>query len=141
MAYLSYMANRLRECWRALRPSGSIYLHCDPTMSHYLKVVMDGIFERRYFRNEIVWKRTPFSGSSKARAKQLPRDHDIILLYSKGAKHTWNQPTEPYMVLLRFSGEHLLKQEVFYGARNQVYDGVQARGGAPRARFELSESV
>ena len=96
MAYLSYMANRLRECWRALRPSGPIYLHCDPTMSHYLKVVMDGTFERRYFRNEIVWKRTPFSGSSKARAKQLPRDHDIILLYSKGAKHTRNQPTEPY---------------------------------------------
>ena len=96
MAYLSYMANRLRECWRVLKPSGSICLHCDPTMSHYLKVVMDGIFDRRHFRNEIVWKRTPFSGSSKARAKQLPRDHDIILFYSKGTKHTWNQPTEPY---------------------------------------------
>ena len=55
LAYLSYMANRLVECHRVLKPTGSIYLHCDPTMSHYLKTVMDGIFERKNFRNEIVW--------------------------------------------------------------------------------------
>ena len=60
LAYLSYMANRLRECRRVLKPTGSIYLHCDPTMSHYLKVVMDGVFDvrpgdKRKFRNEIIW--------------------------------------------------------------------------------------
>jgi len=47
LAYLSYMANRLRECWRVRSSTGSIYLHCDPTMSHYLKVLMDGIFRGR----------------------------------------------------------------------------------------------
>ena len=96
LAYLSYMANRLVECHRVLKPTGSLYLHCDPTMSHYLKAVMDGIWGKRLFRNEIVWKRTPFSGSSKARAKQLPRDHDVVLLYGMGQSRVWNQPTQPY---------------------------------------------
>ena len=58
LAYLSYMANRLAECHRTLKPTGSIYLHCDPTMSHYLKTVMDGIFGRGNFRNEVVWSFT-----------------------------------------------------------------------------------
>ena len=55
LAYLSYMANRLRECRCVLKRTGSIYLHCDPTMSHPLKLVLDGIFGRRNFRNEVVW--------------------------------------------------------------------------------------
>ena len=96
MSYLIYMAIRIMEMRRLLRPTGSIYLHCDPTASHYLKLLMDSIFGNDKFRNEIVWKRTPFSGSSKARAKQLPRNHDIVLLYSKSARYVWNQPTEPY---------------------------------------------
>ncbi len=58
LAYLSYMANRLLECRRVLKPEGSIYLHCDPTMSHYLKVVMDGIFGSGLFQTEINWQRT-----------------------------------------------------------------------------------
>ncbi len=95
-AFMCFMAVRLLAMRRALKPTGSIYLHCDPTASHYLKACMDAIFGWRNFRNEVVWKRTPFSGSSKARAKQLPRDHDIILLYSKGGAHIWNQPTSPY---------------------------------------------
>ena len=96
MSYLIYMAIRIIEMKRLLKPTGSIYLHCDPTASHYLKLLMDSIFGKDRFRNEIVWKRTPFSGSSKARAKQLPRNHDIVLLYSRGARYIWNQPTEPY---------------------------------------------
>ncbi len=55
LAYLSYMANRLVECHRVLNPKGGIYLHCDPTLSHYLKAVLDGVFGRRNFRNEIIW--------------------------------------------------------------------------------------
>ncbi len=83
LAYLSYMANRLRECRHVLKPTGSIYLHCDPTMSHPLKIVMDGIFGRQNFRNEIVW------GYEKPRsAKKIwRRNHDVILFYTKTGKY------------------------------------------------------
>jgi DNA modification methylase len=95
-AYLVMMAIRLVEMHRVLKPTGSLYLHCDPTASHYLKVMLDAVFGPEHFRNEIVWKRTPFSGSSKARAQQLPRSHDIILFYSSTDDRTWNGPTLPY---------------------------------------------
>ena len=75
LAYLSYMTNRLRECRRVLKPTGSIYLHCDPTMSHYLKVVMDGLFGRQAFQNEIVWC---YREAINAR-KRWNRKHDVIL--------------------------------------------------------------
>ena len=96
LAYLSMMAPRLLELRRVLKPTGSIYLHCDPTASHYLKMLLDAIFGPVRFRNEIIWKRTPFSGSSKALAKQFPRSHDVLLFYSKAEDWTWNQPTKPY---------------------------------------------
>lgn len=57
MAYLTMMANRLLELHRVLKPTGSLYLHCDPTASHYLKIVLDGVFGKENFRNEIIWKR------------------------------------------------------------------------------------
>ena len=79
MAYLSYMANRLRECHRVLKDTGSIYLHCDPTMSHYLKAVMDGMFGNARFLNEIVWHYRKWSTGKFA----FQRNHDIILFYSK----------------------------------------------------------
>jgi DNA modification methylase len=96
LAYLGMMAPRLVELRRVLKPTGSIYLHCDATASHYLKLLMDAVFGGEGFRNETVWKRTPFSGSSKARARQLPRSHDVLLFYSRGAAWTWNPPAEPY---------------------------------------------
>ncbi|MEO0248712.1 MAG: DNA methyltransferase, partial [candidate division WOR-3 bacterium] len=96
MAYLAMMAPRLVELRRVLKPTGSIYLHCDPTASHYLKMLMDAIFGGQNFRNEIVWRRTPFAGSSKARALQLPRSHDVILFYSKSDLRAWNPPMKPY---------------------------------------------
>jgi DNA modification methylase len=96
MAYLAMMAPRLVELHRVLKATGSLYLHCDPTASHYLKILLDAVFGPKSFRNEIVWRRTPFSGSSKARAHQLPRSHDIILFYTKGDTWTWNRPTQPY---------------------------------------------
>jgi len=107
MAYLAMMAIRLKELHRVLKPTGSIYLHCDPTASHYLKLILDAVFGASRFRNEITWKRSPFSGSSKARAQQLPRNHDVLLFYSKGAKWTWNPPTQPYSAqyLKRFKWE------------------------------------
>ena len=82
LAYLSYMANRLRECHRVLKSTGSIYLHCDPTMSHYLKAVMDGVFGWNRFRNEIVWF---YSNASRGK-KQWAKSHDIIFWYAKSEK-------------------------------------------------------
>ena len=80
-SYLVYMAVRLLEMRRLLKPTGSIYLHCDPTMSHYLKLIMDAIFGRRQFRNEIIWC---YSRPSAPRQRQLSRVHDVIFWYSPG---------------------------------------------------------
>ena len=81
-AYLVYMAIRLIECHRVLKPTGSIYLHCDPTMSHYLKTTMDCIFGEGNFRNEIVWRIGWVSGF-KTQKRGWIRNHEIILYYTK----------------------------------------------------------
>ncbi len=81
MAYLSYMAARLLECKRILKDTGSIYLHCDPTMSHYLKTVMDGVFGHINFRNEIIWHYQT-GGAGK---RWFARKHDVIFLYTKSS--------------------------------------------------------
>ena len=87
-SYLIYMAIRLLEMKRLLKPEGGgIYLHCDPTMSHYLKLVMDAIFGRKDFRNEIVWC---YTGPGSPKMRQFNRKHDIILWYSKGDKWIFN---------------------------------------------------
>ena len=80
-AFLCWMAVRVLEMHRVLKDTGSMYLHCDPTASHYLKAMMDAIFGRKNFRNEIVWHYGGRGG--KATAHQFPRNHDIILFYSK----------------------------------------------------------
>ena len=80
-AFLCWMAVRMLEMDRVLKDTGSIYLHCDPTASHYLKAMMDAIFGRKNFRNEIVWHYGGRGG--KAIARQFPRNHDIILFYVK----------------------------------------------------------
>lgn len=90
MAYLAMMTVRLVEMRRLLRPEGSLYLHCDPTASHYLKVILDGIFGGN-FRNEIVWKRTTTHSDSKT----WSRVSDSILFYTVGKAFTWNTPREP----------------------------------------------
>ena len=81
-SYLVYMAARLLEMKRLLKPTGSIYLHCDPTMSHYLKMVMDAIFGRSQFRNEIIWRIGWVSGF-KTQKKGWIRNHDTILYYAR----------------------------------------------------------
>jgi len=85
LAYLAMMAPRLEELNRVLKPTGSIYLHCDPTASHFLKLLMDAVFGVKRFRNEIVWKRTYAHGS----ARRYGAVHDIILFYTKGDDYTW----------------------------------------------------
>jgi site-specific DNA-methyltransferase (adenine-specific) len=87
MAYLVMMAARLVELHRVLKPTGSLYLHCDPTAVHYLKVVLDTIFGPQNFRNEIIWQRTFAKGLT---SRQLPDNHDVILCYQKTSGATWN---------------------------------------------------
>ncbi len=92
MAYLVMMAARLVELHRVLKPTGSLYLHCDPTASHYLKMILDTIFGIENFRNEIIWKRTSaHSDSSQGKVVHLGRIHDIILFYTKSNDVTRNQ--------------------------------------------------
>ncbi len=87
-SYLIYMAVRLLEMHRILKSTGSIYLHCDPTMSHYLKLVMDAIFGKRNFRNEIIWKRTPSSAKgSQYHFKTWGANTDTILFYTNTDKY------------------------------------------------------
>ncbi|MDE2949679.1 MAG: DNA methyltransferase [Chloroflexota bacterium] len=93
MSYLIMMAVRLIEMRRILKPTGSIYLHCDDTASHYLKLLMDAVFGARNYRNTIVWKRTNAKGLT---SKNLPNNHDILFRYSKSEKWTWNRQYAPY---------------------------------------------
>ncbi len=87
MAYLVMMAIRLVELHRVLKPTGSLYLHCDPTASHYLKMILDTIFSIQNFRNEIVWQRSLPKGLT---SRRLPASHDIIFSYQKSERVTWN---------------------------------------------------
>src|SRR6266545_1784644 len=86
LAYLSMMAPRLKELHRVLKLTGSIYLHCDPTASHYLKMLLDGVFGPQRFLNEIIWKRI----GAHSTAKRWNVVHDVILVYSKTDEYLWN---------------------------------------------------
>ena len=95
MAYLTMMAQRVIELHRVLKPTGSIYLHCDPTASHYLKLLLDAVFNARNFRNEIVWKRYGAHNDVGQGSTRFGRVHDTILLYGKSESVVWNQGFVP----------------------------------------------
>ena len=86
--YLKFMGVRVVECRRVLKDTGSLYLHCDPTASHYLKVMLDGVFGIKQFRNEIVWKR--HHGQSNNVKKAYSKEHDVILFYTKSNDFVFN---------------------------------------------------
>lgn len=92
MAYLAMMTPRLVELHRILKPTGSVYLHCDPTASHYLRMLLDGVFGQQNFKNEIIWKRT----SAHSGTRRWGPVHDVILFYSKSDQFTWNQVFQDY---------------------------------------------
>jgi DNA modification methylase len=103
LAYLSMMAPRLIEMRRVMKPSGSIYLHCDPTASHYLKILMDAVFKPQNFQNEVIWWYRKWSKSTN----HFLRNHDVLLFYSKEPQHTFNilrVPLSP-STLRRFGGK------------------------------------
>jgi len=92
MAYLVMMAARVVELHRVLTATGSLYLHCDPTASHYLKLVLDAVFGVDQYRNEIIWKRTNTHSDSRT----WSRVADVIFFYTKGPRFTWNIPREAH---------------------------------------------
>ena len=92
MAYLVMMTPRLVELRRVLKPTGSIYLHCDPTASHYLKLLMDTVFGPENFQSEIIWKRQ----SAHSDARRYGSVHDTILFYAKSGAPVWNPSFQPY---------------------------------------------
>ena len=118
MAYLVMMTPRLLEIHRALKPTGSMYLHCDPTASHYLKIICDQVFEPQNFRSEIIWKRT----SAHSSAKRFGPVHDTILFYTRGNRYTWNKQYQP------------LPQETI----DAWYNNVEANTGRRYNRADLT---
>jgi len=121
LAYLIYMVQRLLFMKVLLCPTGSIYLHCDPTASHYIKIMMDGIFGHKSFRNEIIWKRTGAHG----RAKRWGPIHDTILFYTKSNKYIWNRILEQY-------DESYLNNFYRFQDKHGHYQPVTLDGPGPR---------
>jgi len=103
LAYLSMMAPRLMELHRVLKPTGSLYLHCDPTASHYLKILLDAVFGPANFRNEIIWWYRKWSRGEH----QFLRNHDVLLFYSKSSGNRFNILRVPLApsTLRRFGGK------------------------------------
>jgi site-specific DNA-methyltransferase (adenine-specific) len=123
-AYLTYMAQRIIEMHRILKDTGSIYLHCDPTASHYLKIILDEIFGRNNFRNEITWSYHRWTSSSKA----FQRTHDIILFYAKDIqKSVFNAQTEPYSQLSKHKTKRFSIIEDGKLVQNYTKDNVREK--------------
>jgi site-specific DNA-methyltransferase (adenine-specific) len=137
MAYLTMMASRLVELHRVLKPTGSLYLHCDPTASHYLKIILDTIFRPQNFRNEIIWKRT----SARSDSHRWNHIHDVILFYSKSDQYTWNTQFTPYdqeyvekfyfhveqETGRRYASDNLTASEVRNGSSGDTWRGIDVR--------------
>ena len=132
MAYLTMMAQRMVELHRVLKDTGSIYLHCDPTASHYLKLLMDAVFGPEHFRNEITWKRFNFH----ADAKRFGRITDRILLYTKSPNYLWNQQRTP------FKEEYIESHFRFVDESGRPYrlDNLNPPGGAVGLFTNFTES-
>jgi hypothetical protein len=95
MAYLAMMAIRLIELHRVLKPTGSLYLHCDPTASHYLKLLLEGVFGPENYVNEVIWKRYGAHNDVGQGSRHYGRVHDTLLFYSKTRDRQWNQQFGP----------------------------------------------
>ncbi|MHB8123755.1 MAG: DNA methyltransferase [Desulfuromonadaceae bacterium] len=129
LAYLVMMAPRLVELRRVMKPTGSIYLHCDPAASHYLKMLMDAVFGPENFRTEIVWKRTTAHSDNKQGRCQHGRLHDVLLFYTKGNRWTWNQLFTPYDDAYVDSKYRSAEPET---GRRFMLDNITGPGGAAK---------
>jgi site-specific DNA-methyltransferase (adenine-specific) len=131
MAYLVMMAARLVELHRVLKPTGSLYLHCDPTASHYLKILLDTIFGPQNFRNEIVWKRTSAHSDARARYGDVT---DILLFYAKSDSATWNRPSVP------LSEKHIAEKYTLVDEHGRRYTTRDLRSPSPRPNLTYEYS-
>lgn len=122
MAYLVMMSTRLIELHRVLKPTGSLYLHCDPTASHYLKILLDTIFGIENYQNEITWKRT----STHSDAKRFAKISDSILFYSKTSSFIWNSIWSDHSK--EYIDSHYSSIEVETGRRYQLGDLTKPKG-------------
>ncbi len=130
-AYLTMMAPRLQELHRVLKPTGSLYLHCDPAASHYLKLILDCVFSPINFRNEIIWRRT----NAKSLAfTNFAKNHDIIFRYSKSNKWIWNPQYLPHdeeyvRKFYKYSDEH--------GRKYRLSDLTNPNKNRPNLTYEF----
>ncbi len=125
--YLCYMGIRLMEMRRILKPTGSIYLHCDQKMSHYLKLLMDCLFGEKNFRNEIIWC---YTGPGSPGSRQFPRKSDTIFWYSKGA--TWTFNGDSIRVPYKKANQTLVKRMSSTGTlTKELNDEYNTRGKIP----------
>ncbi len=136
LAYLSMMAPRLVELRRVLKPTGSIYLHCDPTASHYLKMLMDAVFGPGNFRNEIVWQRS----TSKSHAfTRFPSAQDVLLYYAKGDSPLWNPSYLPHRE--EYIKSHYSNIEEETGRRYTLGDCLNPNPNRPNLTYEWNGLV
>ena len=134
MAYLVMMAARIVEMHRLLKPTGSLYLHCDPAASHYLKIILDAVFGHRNFQNEIVWAYQRWTGATN----QFQRMHDIILFYAKDRESLqFNTLTEPYSPKSKHKGKRVTTVDS-RGILEQTYTEDTSRQKAMRDIWEIS---
>ena len=146
MAYLTMMSSRLVELRRVLKPAGSLYLHCDPTASHYLKLLCDAVMGTTNYQNEIVWKRT----SAHSSAKRYGPNRDTILFYSKSETKTWNSQrldySEDYLESKygnedekgRFSLGDLTAAGIRHGESGKLWRGIDPNGKGVHWKFMVS---
>ena len=128
MAYLTMMANRLLEMHRVLKPTGSLYLHCDPTASHYLKIVLDGVFGKENYRNEIIWKRSYAHSDGAQGSKHFGRITDTIFFYTKSDEAQWNLLYSAYDESYVERDYRRLDED----GRRYRLDNIQGPGGAQK---------
>ena len=131
-SYLCMMGVRLLEMRRVLKDTGSIYLHCDPTASHYLKLLMDAVFGSSNFRSEITWRRTNAKGLA---FKGYPNNSDLLLYYTKNVEFTWERPFRPHDAdYVRRFYRHV---EAETGRRYQLADLVNPNRDRPNLTYEF----
>ncbi len=144
-AYLIYMAVRLLELRRVMKPTASVYLHCDPTASHYLKTLMDVIFGRIQFRNEIVWS---YKKVANSRAKKFLRAHDTLLFYSRSTKFHYHatydselSPRKQQLVRAGYNTKRMGGQRYLYIYDEAVLARKEADGKIDRNDFDIVKPV
>src|SRR6476646_11177 len=133
--YISWMKDRMIEVHRLLRATGSVYLHCDSTASHYLKIMMDSIFGMNNFRNEIIWKRA----NPHNDPKRFGRISDTILYYGKTKEVTWNPQYTPYRE--EYYESHFKKDKAGRWYRTVPLDAPRHGKGSPSLLYDSEGQV